>query len=194
MPSTEEPVLAPPLRQALLQVARSTVAHSALHGRGLAVRAEAYPPPLRQVRASFVTLCRADGQLRGCIGSCWPQRPLVEDVAYNAHAAAQMDPRFAPVTTGELPGIRVHLSLLSVPERMVFRDEAELLAQVRPGIDGLILESSGARGTFLPAVWETLPEVGSFVRHLKAKAGLPPTHWSEDVVVHRYTVESIHED
>jgi uncharacterized protein len=194
MSSTDGPTLTPELRQVLLQVARAAVAHGVEHGRELAVGVEDYPTPLRQLRASFVTLRGADAQLRGCIGSCWPQRPLVADVAYNAHAAAFLDPRFAPVTAVELPGIRIHISLLTVPERMVFSSEADLLAQVRPGIDGLILESSGRRGTFLPAVWEALPDAASFVRQLKLKAGLPPTHWSNHLVVHRYTADSIDED
>jgi len=169
------------------------VEHAAAHGRELLVRAEDYPPPLRQVRSSFVTLRTPADELRGCIGTCWPRRSLVVDVASNACAAAIYDPRFAPVQVGEVAGLRIHISLLTVPERLTCLSEADLLQQVRPGVDGLILESAGRRGTLLPAVWEVLPEAREFVRQLKLKAGLAPAEWPADMVVYRYTAESIQE-
>jgi len=154
------------------------------------VRAADYPPALRSLRATFVTLRVAD-ELRGCIGTCLPVRPLVEDVAYNAYAAGFLDPRFPPLAAPELPGLHLHISLLTVPEPMSFGSESELLAQVRPGVDGLLLEDGARRGTLLPAVWDALPEAREFLRHLKLKAGLPPDYWSDTLRVLRYTAESV---
>lgn len=142
--------------------------------------------------AVFVTLTR-DGQLRGCIGSLEACRSLRADLEANACAAAFRDPRFPPLAAEELPGTRVEVSILSQPEAMAFRDEADALAQLRPGIDGVILEYGRHRGTFLPQVWEQLPEPGLFMRHLKLKAGLPPDFWSDDLRLSRYSVEKYKE-
>ena len=115
-----------------------------------------------------------DGRLRGCIGSLEAQRPLGEDVRHNARAAALSDPRFPPLTRAEVAGTRIEVSLLSTPKPLAFADHADLIAQLRPGEDGLILECGGARGTFLPQVWESLPDPEQFVAELKRKAGLSP--------------------
>jgi AmmeMemoRadiSam system protein A len=160
------------------------------HGNPLAAQAGDYPPALREQRATFVTL-KVKGQLRGCIGTCLPVRPLVEDVAHNAYAAAFLDPRFSPMEREELADLHIHISLLSLPEELAFTSEEDLLAQVRPGVDGLLLEEGMRKGTLLPAVWETLPDVRSFVRHLRLKAGLPADYWSAALRVYRYTAESI---
>ncbi|MFA6110426.1 MAG: AmmeMemoRadiSam system protein A [Candidatus Latescibacterota bacterium] len=188
--STEPAPLGPEDRRSLLGVARASIEHGLEHGRALAVRAAEYSPPLQQERASFVTL-RREGALRGCIGTCQAVRPLVEDVAHNAHAAAFLDPRFDPLTSTELEGLHLHLSLLTPPEPISFVSEDDLLAQVRPGIDGLLLQDGFRRGTLLPSVWEALPEVREFVRHLKLKAGLPSDYWSPSLRILRYTAESV---
>jgi len=127
---------------------------------------------LRQAGATFITLTK-DGELRGCMGSLEARRPLGADVAENAVAAAFRDPRFAPMTAGEWPSVRVEVSLLSAPKPMRFADEADLLSQVEVGQDGLILECDGRRATFLPQVWESIPEKVLFLRELVRKAGLP---------------------
>jgi len=145
-------------------------------------------PELQEERASFVTLT-IDGNLRGCIGMLEACRPLVEDVAENACAAAFADPRFEPLSEREFRQIDIHISVLSPPEEMEFNSEADLLAQLRPGVDGLILQDGGRRGTFLPSVWEELPDADLFLMHLKMKAGLPTTHWSDTLRVFRYTAE-----
>lgn len=188
--STEPAPLGPEERQLLLGVARASIEHGLEHGRALSVRAVDYPPALRGERASFVTLRREEA-LRGCIGTCQAMRPLVEDVAHNAHAAAFLDPRFPPLTRTELEGLHLHISLLTAPEPISFVSEEDLLAQVRPGIDGLLLQDGYHRGTLLPSVWEVLPEVQGFVRHLKLKAGLPADYWSSSLRVSRYTAESV---
>lgn len=116
-------------------------------------------------------------------------RPLAEDVAANAAAAAFADPRFPPLTKNEFEKLEIHISVLSPPEELSFSSEEDVLNQIRPGIDGLILQDGFYRGTFLPSVWEELPEKKDFWMHLKLKAGLPVTYWSDTVRVFRYTTE-----
>jgi AmmeMemoRadiSam system protein A len=112
-------------------------------------------------------------------------------VASNAYSAAFEDPRFAPLERGEFERLDIHLSLLSAPEPIQFGSEKDLLAQIRPSLDGLVLEEGARRGTFLPSVWEQLPDPVEFLRHLKRKAGLPADYWSATLRVSRYTSESI---
>ncbi|HKJ77676.1 MAG TPA: AmmeMemoRadiSam system protein A [Gammaproteobacteria bacterium] len=178
-----------PDRNILLSVAEDSIRHGLEQGRPLPVTAADYPEALRPQRATFVTLERS-GELRGCIGSLEAVRPLVEDVAHNAFAAAFSDPRFPPLATSERADLEVSISVLSPPEPMAFESEADLVRQLRPGVDGLILEEKGRRGTFLPAVWSSLPQPHRFFEQLKLKAGLPPDYWSPTVQAARYTTES----
>jgi AmmeMemoRadiSam system protein A len=145
-------------------------------------------PWLREAGASFVTLKR-DGELRGCIGTIEPRRGLGDDVAHNAHAAAYGDPRFPPVNERERARLEVEVSVLSPREPMSVATEAEALAVLRPGVDGIVLQYGGLGATFLPQVWESLPEPAEFLSHLKRKAGLPGTFWHRDLRLSRYTVE-----
>lgn len=147
---------------------------------------------LQQPGAVFITLTQ-NGQLRGCIGSLEAWRPLREDIEANARAAAFSDPRFLPLTVAELARTRVEVSILSKPEPMQFTGEADATRQLRPGIDGVILEWGYHRGTFLPQVWEQLPTAELFMRHLKQKAGLAPDFWAADVRLSRYTVDKFKE-
>ena len=129
-----------------------------------------------QNAATFVTLTKSGArgpELRGCIGSLQAAQPLAADVAQNALAAAFRDPRFPPLTREEWPQVRVEVSLLSAPKPMRFADEADLLAQIRQGDDGVILECDGRRATFLPQVWESIPDKRQFLAELARKAGLP---------------------
>ncbi|MBI9019809.1 MAG: AmmeMemoRadiSam system protein A [Verrucomicrobia bacterium] len=151
------------------------------------------PAELMEQRATFVTLT-SDGNLRGCIGMLEACRPLAEDVAENAVAAAFHDPRFPPLSRDEFDDLQISISVLSPPGEMSFSSEADLLSQVRPGVDGLILQEGVRRGTFLPSVWEELPEKEMFFEHLKLKAGLPAGYWSETLRVFRYTTEYIQQD
>ncbi|UCH53983.1 MAG: AmmeMemoRadiSam system protein A [Pseudomonadota bacterium] len=176
-------------RETLLAHARRSIA-SGLEGERLAVRPDEFSAMLAAPAASFVTL-RIGAELRGCIGTLEAERALIVDVVSNAYSSAFRDPRFAPVTRGEFDELDIHISVLSAPEPMSFGSEVELLAQLRPGIDGLVLEEGAYRGTFLPAVWEQLAEPHDFLRQLKRKAGLPVDYWSATLRVSRYTASSI---
>jgi AmmeMemoRadiSam system protein A len=142
---------------------------------------------LAEPGATFVTLKR-HGVLRGCIGSLEARRPLVADVKWNAVAAAFGDPRFAPVTLAELEEIRIEVSLLSPMSPIEFSSEEDAAARLRPFEDGVVLQYGHARGTFLPQVWEDLPDPARFLRELKRKAGLSPSLWADDMRLFRYTV------
>jgi len=176
-------------RRTLLDLARSSIRHGLSHRRPQPVEPLDFPAALRAPRAVFVTLSR-DGQLRGCIGHLEACQALVQDVAENAFSAAFRDPRFPPLRADELAGLEIHISVLSPPEPLPVTSEADLLRQIRPGIDGLILEDRGHRGTFLPAVWESLTLPEQFLAHLKQKAGLAPDYWSDTIRVARYTAEA----
>jgi AmmeMemoRadiSam system protein A len=175
-------------KMTLSRLARASIEYGLTHGCPLPVNAEDFAPPLRQERACFVTL-KTHGELRGCIGSILPQRPLVEDISNNAYAAAFEDPRFLGMRREELAALDIHISVLTVPEPLPIASEDDLVQKVRPGVDGLILAEGLRKGTFLPAVWAQLPDPRDFVYHLKMKAGLPPNHWSDSIAVERYTTE-----
>jgi MEMO1 family protein len=168
----------------LLDIARNTI-EAALGVSGVKLLPD--EPWLKPAHATFVTLTQ-NGRLRGCIGSLEAHRPLGEDVSHNARAAALSDPRFAPLTSDELASTRVEVSLLSTPKLLAFADHADLIAQLRPGEDGLILECGEASGTFLPQVWEGLPDPEQFVAELKRKAGLSPGVNTAKCRIQRYRV------
>ncbi|HEV7517331.1 MAG TPA: AmmeMemoRadiSam system protein A [Thermoanaerobaculia bacterium] len=150
-------------------------------------------PWLAEPGATFVTLME-DGELRGCVGSLEAYRPLGEDVAANAQAAAFKDTRFAPLAPGELPRIAIEVSQLGPAVPLTVRSESEALARLRRGRDGVILDYRGARATFLPQVWEQLPEPASFLAHLKHKAGLSPAFWSPEIRLWTYEVTKWEEE
>jgi AmmeMemoRadiSam system protein B/AmmeMemoRadiSam system protein A len=174
---------------ALLRLAGESITHGLEHGRPLPVALNDWPEAVRAFGAAFVTL--TINELRGCIGSAMPWRPLVEDVAENAFKAAFGDPRFAPLRPDERADLTISLTVLDPPQPMIVRNEADLLARLRPGVDGLILEDAGRRGLFLPSVWEALPDPVEFVAHLRRKAGLPPGHWSPTIQISRFAGHSV---
>jgi len=179
MPTTDDD----PKGAVLLALARAAIAREL----GLARRADDRAPWLREPGASFVTLTR-QGELRGCIGSLEAHRPLLADVRENAVAAAFHDPRFEPLTLRELEQTQVEVSLLSPLEDLSLASEADALTQLRPGTDGVVLRYGMRRGTFLPQVWDQLPDTRQFLAHLKRKAGLPSDFWHAEVRLQRYTV------
>ncbi|HTO45062.1 MAG TPA: AmmeMemoRadiSam system protein B [Burkholderiales bacterium] len=169
------------------------LARAAIGGMfGLSLPVDEGPAFLRQTVATFVTLQR-HGRLRGCIGSLEARRTLLDDVKLNAKAAAFLDPRFEPLTQTEFPATLVEVSLLSTAEPLTFASEADAIAQIRPHVDGLIIEHSGKRGTFLPQVWDHIPDAAEFLRELKRKAGLEAGFWAQDVMLQRYTVVKFRE-
>jgi hypothetical protein len=169
----------------LLSIARSAIeAKLGIARQPLSLQHE--PPALRGPGASFVTLKR-QGELRGCIGSVLAWQPLAADVADNAVKAAFHDPRFLPLSPGELADIDISISILTPPQPMTFFDEQDLLSQLRPRVDGLIIEDGNHRALFLPAVWESLPDPRDFLDHLKRKAGLRSNHWSPAFTARRFT-------
>lgn len=174
----------------LLELARKSI-RQGLAGRHMApAELDEYPPALRDKGAAFVTLT-LHGQLRGCIGHLEASQPLVQDVIENARLAAFNDPRFMPLTEREFEQVDISISVLSPAVPIKFSSEQDLLGKMRPGIDGLILKVGHHQGTFLPSVWESLPEPADFLRHLKQKAGLDQDYWSDDMEVSRYTTQQI---
>lgn len=167
----------------LLALARGAIAEHL----GLGAAPKAKGEWLQQPAATFVTLMLQE-RLRGCIGSLQPQRALQEDVRANAVAAAFRDPRFPPLAEDELPHTRIEISLLSSQTALTFLDQRDALAQLRPGIDGVVLEYGALRSTFLPQVWEQLPAPETFMAQLKIKAGLPGDFWDPYLRLSRYTV------
>jgi len=192
----DAPLLAEQERHGLLLLARRSIRHGLDTGTALPVDLASQPEALRADGAAFVTL-HLGGQLRGCIGHLEPMQPLALDVADNAFAAAFRDPRFPPLCDAEFDAVHIEISVLTPSQPIAFDSEDELIAALRPGIDGVILAETGAggerRGTFLPSVWEQLPQPRDFLRHLKLKAGLSPDHWSKDVRAWRYGTEAFGE-
>ena len=171
------------LGNVLLTIARSAIAAEL----ALPTLAGATHAALAHPGATFVTLKRAR-ELRGCLGSIRPVRPLGVDVRANAVAAAFGDPRFPPLAAFEFEKVEVEVSLLTADEPIDVVDEDDLLARLRPGLDGLILQFGQRRATFLPQVWDALPDPREFLAALKRKAGLPEEFWSPQMNVSRYGV------
>ena len=177
--------------EALLDLATDAVRYAVDQDEAMPVDPNVFPAPLRLDGASFVTLKKA-GDLRGCIGSLKAHEPLVINIADNAHGAVARDTRFPAVSKEELPDIAVSLSILGPLNTMRYSAESDLLTQLRPHVDGLVLaDSNGRRSTFLPQVWEDLPESEAFLNALKRKGGFDPGPLSGDVKVWRYKVTDV---
>jgi AmmeMemoRadiSam system protein A len=174
----------------LRRIAVNAIEHGFSGGGPFSVAPGSYPDLLAEPGAVFVTL-KSGGRLRGCIGSTVARRSLAEDVASNAYAAAFQDPRFRPLRPEELQRLEIHISLLTPQVPVEAKTREELLKSLRPGIDGLLLEDPPHRATFLPQVWEALPQPSAFLEELFLKAGLPRNHWSGSLRFSRYTVEEI---
>jgi len=149
---------------------------------------DSYSNSLTSNKSCFVTLI-LNNELRGCIGALSSDHSLIEDVSEHAIAAAFSDPRFPPLTEKERKDVVVEISVLETPSPLDFTTETDLLEKIHEGEDGLILEEGFHRGTFLPSVWENLPDKTDFLKHLKLKAGLPMDYWSTSITIQRYTVQ-----
>jgi AmmeMemoRadiSam system protein A len=180
-------------QQTLLTLARETVVRVAHRQGAPSTDRFATTESLRQDGASFVTLTK-HGQLRGCIGSLEARRPLVLDVRENAISAAFHDPRFPPVRPKELEELHIEVSVLSRPSPLAYDGPDDLIAQLRPGVDGVVIERGFSRATFLPQVWEKLPDPGEFLQHLCMKAFLAPDAYRQPgLAVYTYQVERFEE-
>ena len=175
---------------ALVQLARKTIYER------LGLKAEnpelnlEKEPALQENAGTFVTLT-IDGQLRGCIGSLTADEPIVSGIKRNALNAAFQDPRFPPLTREEAERVGVEVSVLTEPQPLVYKNAKDIPAQLRPNVDGVIIQKGLARATFLPQVWEQLPDKEVFLEHLCTKAGLPPNAWEhQDLKVFTYQVQS----
>lgn len=174
----------------LKQVAHESVRSAVCDGRLFTVDRESCTERLVLPGACFITLLK-QGVLRGCMGTLEAHRPLLDDVISNANSAAMRDPRFPPISRGELDQLALSISVLSEPQEMVVATESELLSKIVPNVDGLILQDGAHRATYLPAVWAQLPNPQDFVRELKCKAGLSQDYWSETLKCFSYQVETI---
>lgn len=168
-----------------LAVAHKAIEYGLANGEKININTADYSQNLQKHAASFVTLHKS-GMLRGCIGALDAYQPLINDIAEHAFAAAFQDPRFPALDSHEYELLKIDISILGPADKIQFDSEDDLLQQIRPNVDGLILEFGYNRGTFLPSVWEQLPDKKEFLNHLKVKAGLPINWWDNTVKVSRY--------
>ena len=176
----------------LLQIAAASISRGVTHREPINLDLNSFPDTLREAGASFVTIETEGGNLRGCIGSLQPHAPLAKDIADNAFKAGFHDPRFHPIGSNELKDLSLHISVLSPSFPIEFQDEEDLISQLRPNIDGLIIQDGMKRALFLPSVWQKIPIRRQFLTQLKLKAGLNAKHWSNDFKAYRFITESIH--
>ena len=172
-------------RQQLLDIARASIKHGLTAHQPLQLKTYSLSDPLKEAKGSFVTISQS-GRLRGCMGSLEAKLPLAQAVADNAFNAAFKDTRFPRMRPVELEMTHIEVAILSIPELITSATEAELIAALNPYKDGLVLEDNGYRSTFLPKVWEKLPDSQDFIRELKIKAGLPADYWSATLRFYRY--------
>lgn len=169
----------------ILKLARGSIEYGFVHGKPLPVRCDGLARALTVPRATFTSL-HTDGELRGCCGTLEAAHPLAEDVARSAFRAAFRDPRFDPLARDEFEAIGLEVSVLSPLESFPVTDEDDLLDRLTPGTDGLVIISDGQHATFLPKVWEKLPDPRQFVVALKVKCGLKEGFWSDSLEFQRY--------
>jgi uncharacterized protein len=180
-------------KKILLKIARLALTQAANHLAIRAIDPAELTERLNQEGATFVTLTEG-GELRGCVGALEPYQSLAEDVCEHAIAAGLDDPRFPPVRPGELPDIQIEISRLTIPTPLQYSDPKELSKLIRPNIDGLILRDGFHRATFLPQVWEKLPDVEDFLGHLCRKMGVSTDLWKKRILQALvYQVEEFHE-
>lgn len=175
----------------LLRIAKSSILANFENGRAVDKEYLLREYPFLSERgAAFVTL-HYDKDLRGCIGSIVAHTTLLEDIIYNASSAAFRDPRFKSLDIDEFSHLTLEVSVLSEPKSLEYDNFKDLTEKVRPKIDGLILKHGPYQGTFLPQVWDQLPDPNSFLEHLSRKAGSNPTIYNEKPEIYRYQVDAI---
>lgn len=177
----------------LLNIAKISIDDAARHHKQFKPARGDYADLLFNKGASFVTL-EKDGELRGCIGSLLPSQAVAYDVAQNAYSAAMEDNRFSPLKADELEKLKISISLLTGFEGINYKDEADLIAQLLTGVDGVVIRDGDRQGVFLPSVWKQLPDPQQFLNNLKIKAGMSPSYWSNRIKVYRFRVVEISKD
>jgi AmmeMemoRadiSam system protein A len=183
----------PTERTQLLELARRALKEAVVSGRSSLADTNNWPAKFRDLRGCFVTLTEA-GALRGCIGHIFPQESLYRAIQDNARSAALEDPRFRPVQPGELNQVEIEISVLTEPKPLPFTSPEDLLAKLQPGKDGVVLKLDGRGATYLPQVWEQLPDKVEFLNHLSEKAGCAPGDWRKPgTTVLIYHVEAFKE-
>jgi len=187
---TKEKFVKDNFSQLLLEISHKSILSGLETGKPLQVNTSDHPEVLQQSGASFVTL-ELQGELKGCIGSIIANRSLIEDIAHNAFASAFLDTRFSALTRKEFEQIDIAISLLSAPYQMKFKDEADLLSQIVPNVDGIIIKDGAYKAVYLPSVWEQLPDKKLFLNSLKQKAGLSLTYFSKTFEAFRFRTEYI---
>ena len=173
-------------RSNLLRLARQSIAHGLATDQPIEPQRDQLVGNLAQLLASFVTLTLED-ELRGCVGSTEARDPLARGVALAAFSAAFRDHRFSPLPESDFAQTRIEISVLSRPRPILIDTQDELLNELVPGQDGLIVDCDGQRATFLPKVWQKVPSASEFLKHLLVKANLPQDHWSDSLEFYRYT-------
>lgn len=173
-----------------LQLARKVISYGARHQQKLQLDAKDYNEGLQKTACCFVSLHKGS-ELRGCMGSLEPRQALVYDVADHAYAAAFNDYRFSSVQAAELDELDIEISVLSEKIALRFESEEDLLEQLQPNVDGLVIEEGGKRATFLPVVWQQLPNRNDFLIQLKRKAGMADDYWSRTIKAYRYHTDVI---
>jgi AmmeMemoRadiSam system protein A len=182
--------LTAPQQNLLKTVAWQSIAHGLKTGKPLSINNPDYPAELLKPCATFVLL-KYQNQPRGCIGNLEAIRPLIEDVCENAFAAAFCDQHYAAITEPELAELDIQIDLLSPLEKLTFSSELDLIEQLRPNQDGLVLQDGSHHASFLPSNWDNLPSPMRFMQHLKQKAGLPASYWSKTVNAKRFTTQRL---
>lgn len=171
----------------LLKLARSSIENELRKGAEVK-RPKEISTALKEKHGCFVTLHKR-GALRGCIGTIEPVRPLFSNVEENAINSAFKDPRFSPVTQEELPELEIEVSVLTEPKILEFEDAKDLMAKLKPGVHGVILSQGHRSATFLPQVWEQLPDKKDFLENLCLKGGMSRSCWKEkETIVRVYEV------
>ncbi len=178
----------------LLELARAELRRAAQGESPAAVQPPPDAPLLLEFRPCFITLMKR-GELRGCVGQVFPWEPLFQAVATNTHNAATRDPRFPPVQPEEVPEIQLEISVLTEPVALTYLTPEELLSQLKPGETGVLFRLGGRAATFLPKVWEMLPDKLDFLASLSRKAGCPAGAWRErEAVLSTFSAQSFHEE
>jgi AmmeMemoRadiSam system protein A len=178
----------------LLMVARNTIKNRLENTKEPQIDLKDLPEKFQERLGTFVTVT-IDGNLRGCIGHIIPREALIEGIRENAINAAFKDPRFPPLTKDEFDSIEIEISILTAPQELSYIDAEDLLRKLRPGVDGVIIKRGFHEATFLPQVWDQLPDKGEFLAHLCLKAGLSYDSWrKEKLQVSTYQVQAFEEE